>query len=204
MGEKELLQLKHNSKASITQSVGRSLHCLSSKYFPTDAVPILLSILGNILTTSKLTRIALELKSELFISSIISNIWKVSLIRDGNLLANSVLQPHVITLTRLFSLCRLTLPYIFPAVELEGVIKDFYLFSKIFLLYHFSIRLRYNYLTASHAKTIKQHTLQYVTKSEIYGKDVDIPGNYQWTLLNLLLNTDVFFELYETFLIFGY
>ena len=75
---------------------------------------------------------------------------------------------------------------------------------QIFLLYHFSIRLRYNYLTASHAKTIKQHTLQYVTKSEIYGKDVDIPGNYQWTLLNLLLNTDVFFELYETFLIFGY
>ena len=71
------------------------------------------------LTTSKHTGIALETKLELFISSIISNIWQVSLICDGNLLANSnktfstkmdkfstsVLQPLVITLTGLFSLC---------------------------------------------------------------------------------------------------
>ena len=135
----ELLQLRHSSRASITQSVGRSLHSLSSKYFLTDAIPILLSIQGNMLTASKLTRIALELKLELFISSIISNIWQVSLIRDGNLLANSnktfstkmdkfstaVLQPLVITLTGLFSLCVLTLPYIFPAVELKRGDKRF-------------------------------------------------------------------------------
>ena len=41
------------------------------------------------LTTSSLTRIALELKLELFISSIISNIWQIFLIYDGNSLANS-------------------------------------------------------------------------------------------------------------------
>ena len=45
------------------------------------------------LTTSNIKyqphQIALELKLELFISSIISNIWQVSLIRDGNSLANS-------------------------------------------------------------------------------------------------------------------
>ena len=151
----ELLQLRHSSRASITQSVGRSLHSLSSKYFLTDAIPILLSIQGNMLTTSKLTRIVLELKLELFISSIISYIWQLSLICDGNSLANSnktfplkidkfsmvVLESLVITPTGLFSLCALTLPYIFPAVELKGMIKDFHLLSKMFLLCHFSIQL---------------------------------------------------------------
>ena len=77
------------------------------------------------------------------------------MICDGNLLANSnktfstkmgkfsmaVLQPFVITLTGLFSLCVLTLPYIFPAVELKGVIKYFHLLSKMFLLCNFYIQL---------------------------------------------------------------
>ena len=41
------------------------------------------------LTTSNLTTVAIELKFELFISSLISNIWQVALISDGNSLANS-------------------------------------------------------------------------------------------------------------------
>ena len=116
---------------------------------------MLLSIIGNMLTTSKLTRMALKLRFELFISSIISNTWHVSLIRDGNSLANlkktfstkmdkfstAVLQPLVITLRGLFSLCVLTLPYIYSAVELREMIKDFHLLSKIFSLCHFSIQL---------------------------------------------------------------
>ena len=115
---------------------------------------MLLSIIGNMLTTSKLTRMALKLRFELSISSIISNTWHVSLIRDGNSLANlkktfsikmdkfstAVLQPLVVTLTGLFSLCVLTLPYIYSAVELREMIKDLHL-SKNFLLCHFSIQL---------------------------------------------------------------
>ena len=115
---------------------------------------MLLSIPGNMLTTSKLTRMALKLRFELFISSIISNTWHVSLIRDGNSLANlkktfsikmdkfstAVLQPPVVTLTGLFSLCVLTLPYIYSAVELRRMMKDLHL-SKTFSLCHFSIQL---------------------------------------------------------------
>ena len=41
------------------------------------------------LTTSNLTTIAIELKLELFISSLISNIRQVALISNGNSLANS-------------------------------------------------------------------------------------------------------------------
>ena len=74
----------------------------------------------------------------MFISSIISNIWQVSLIHDGNSLSNlnktfstkidkfstEVLQPLFITLKGLFSLRALKLPYISPAVELEGVAQS--------------------------------------------------------------------------------
>ena len=60
---------------------------LSNKASLTFFKPDLLSIIGNILATLKLTRTWLSVKTDSLIPSIISKIWIVSFIWDGSLWA---------------------------------------------------------------------------------------------------------------------
>ena len=53
--------------------------------------------------------------------------------------SNSVLPSLFVTLRKLFSLCLFMFRYIFPVVGFLGVMQDFHLSSKTFLLCHFSV-----------------------------------------------------------------
>ena len=88
----ELLQLKHSSSASKTHYVGESLQALLFKNFFTEFIPILLSILGKVFMISKLTWTDWGYKFELLRSSIISDIWFVSFILDGNSLVKYIVK----------------------------------------------------------------------------------------------------------------
>ena len=82
----ELLDVKQSSKPSKINSNGGVLVDLLNK---TASKPDLLSMLENMWTVSKLTKIALAGKNTLFILSIISSRWLQSLILDGILSDNS-------------------------------------------------------------------------------------------------------------------
>ena len=93
-------------------------------------------ILGNIFITSKLIKKAFSEIQLLFKLSIMFNMSFVSFIHDGKFSASlyssfstnidndstAVLQPLVITFTKLFLLWVFTLPYILPDLECSGVI----------------------------------------------------------------------------------
>ena len=57
MFKSELLHSKHNLRASIMQAVGENWSCLVSGTLLTAFNPDMISILGNMLIISKLTRL---------------------------------------------------------------------------------------------------------------------------------------------------
>ena len=114
--------------------------------------PYLLSILGNIFTTSKLSKTQFSDNIDLFVSSIISSILLLSFIFELNLSANrfvfstkiesfstTVLQPLVIIRTGLSALCVFTTPCILPALQLSGLINTVHSF--VIISDHFSNQL---------------------------------------------------------------
>ena len=85
----EFLHVRHSSRASNKQLVGGMFLLHKPKYFLTEDNPKSLSIFGNILTISKISKTEFNGKSKEFKLSIMFNIWFVSLILDGSLLAIS-------------------------------------------------------------------------------------------------------------------
>ena len=121
----ELLDSKHNLRASMIQLLGGNWLDLLSKTYFTDFRPDMLSILGNILIISKLTNLQSDVKLLLlFKLSIIVNIsdvswtlrsiFKTSEYRHFSTkidkFSTAVPQPLVITLTGFPSLLVLTKP----------------------------------------------------------------------------------------------
>ena len=134
-----LLHCKHIRNASTMHVVGGSFFDRLLRREVTSVIPLTLSMLGNILTTSRLARMQFVGSCpSLLMLSIMSSMCDESLMRDGNSAAigdrcfstnierNSTAVPHPLDIVRaglvLLGLCVLMSPYIVPDLGFNGIV----------------------------------------------------------------------------------